>query len=177
MRMRAEPSGGTRDECMAENVAWILERNPGARIVLWAHNSHVSRAKPWMGSHLAERFGAEYLPVAFAAGRGEYFAKQPGEGGAGELGVHPLAEPPPGSVESAFEAIGAERAILDLRASEPGSPASGWLHEERPFRSLGALATERQFWPRNLARGWDVLIWFAETEAARQMDTPRPERE
>lgn len=174
MRLRARAAH--RDECMAENVEWILQRNRGARIVLWAHNLHVSRSLPWMGAYLAERWGDDYLPVAFATGHGEYFAKEMRDG-EGELGVHPLAEPEPGSIESFFDAVGEERLIVDLRRAAPESPASGWLHEERPLRSLGALVQERQFYPADVADAWDVLIWFAQSEAARQMDTPRPKAE
>jgi len=32
----------TRDHAMAENVKWILDQSPGAKIVLWAHNGHVA---------------------------------------------------------------------------------------------------------------------------------------
>jgi hypothetical protein len=39
MQMKAEEI--TRDRAMADNVKWILDRSPGAKIVLWAHNGHV----------------------------------------------------------------------------------------------------------------------------------------
>jgi len=173
-RMRAREVH--RDECMAENVEWILDRNPEARIVLWAHNSHVSRVQPWMGSRLADAHGERYLAVAFATGRGEYFAKAAGEGG-GTLGVRGLAKPPESSIEAILDAGGAERLIVDLRRTEPGSPASGWAHERRYFRSIGAFVMDREFYPSVLADGWDVLVWFARSGAARQMDTPRPAAE
>jgi hypothetical protein len=32
-----------RDKSMAANVKWILDHNPNAKIVLWAHNGHVAR--------------------------------------------------------------------------------------------------------------------------------------
>ncbi|MBV9211551.1 MAG: erythromycin esterase family protein, partial [Acidobacteria bacterium] len=32
----------SRDQSMADNVKWILDQNPNAKIVLWAHNGHVS---------------------------------------------------------------------------------------------------------------------------------------
>ncbi|HUD72672.1 MAG TPA: erythromycin esterase family protein, partial [Dongiaceae bacterium] len=32
-----------RDRSMAENVAWILDHNPGRKVVLWAHDGHVAR--------------------------------------------------------------------------------------------------------------------------------------
>ncbi len=34
----------SRDRSMADNVKWILDRSPDAKIVLWAHNGHVSTA-------------------------------------------------------------------------------------------------------------------------------------
>ena len=38
-----------RDECMARNVQWILDRQPkGTRMVLWAHNGHVCRLKAFL---------------------------------------------------------------------------------------------------------------------------------
>ena len=41
--------GGYRDQCMAENVAWILDHAPkGSKIVLWAHNGHVAKQPGWM---------------------------------------------------------------------------------------------------------------------------------
>ena len=32
-----------RDAAMADNVEWILQQNPDAKIVLWAHNGHVNK--------------------------------------------------------------------------------------------------------------------------------------
>ena len=54
---------GLRDQAMAANVRWLLDTSPpGTRVMLWAHNGHVSRA-PWangiepMGVHLSLRAG------------------------------------------------------------------------------------------------------------------------
>ncbi len=167
LRGRGANAYNVRDRSMAENVAWILEQDPGAKIVLWAHNGHVWRMSGAMGEHLAEKFGDDYLPVGFATHEGRYFAV--GEGG---LGDHELVASPPESVEAVLAASGAPRLVLDLRASEAGSAASGWLREERPFRSIGALAQERQFFPLALADAFDVLVWVRTTAAARQLDTP-----
>lgn len=167
MRSRAG-GGGVRDQCMADNVAWILEQDPDARIVLWAHNGHVNRAPNAMGGHLAERFGDDYLPIGFATHEGRYFAV--GDSG---LGDHALDSSPAESVESVFAATGAPRLILDLRTSEPGSAASGWLRAARPFRTIGALAQEEQFFPAVLAEAFDVLIYVHTTAAAVQLDTRR----
>src|SRR5262249_44931914 len=67
-----------RDRCMADNVDWILSQAPaGTKIVLWAHNGHVSRmgmGGTSMGSHLARRHGRDYLVLGFAAHQGLYTA-------------------------------------------------------------------------------------------------------
>lgn len=44
-RLKSESNGNkVRDEAMAQNVKWIADHNPGAKLVLWAHNAHISRS-------------------------------------------------------------------------------------------------------------------------------------
>ena len=116
-----------RDAAMAENVAWLTEQVPGERIVLWAHNAHISRTPGMMGAHLAERFGEGYLPIGFATATGEYSAY-----GASGLSTHDLQEPPAESFEATFQDATAPDFILDLRAADAGDPGSAWLAESRP---------------------------------------------
>ena len=40
-----------RDESMATNIEWILDQNPGEKIVLWAHNLHVGKQEEQMGEY------------------------------------------------------------------------------------------------------------------------------
>ena len=85
-------SSDHRDRCMADNVDWILaQAPPGSKIVLWAHNGHVSKTgmgSTSMGSHLAKRHGKDYVVLGFAAHKGRYTAVGQGTG----LGTH---EAPP----------------------------------------------------------------------------------
>ncbi len=164
LRQRASTDFGVRDRSMAENVAWILEQNPGQKIVLWAHNGHVARDPGWMGAHLADRFGADYFPVGFATRAGSYFAWAKSG-----LGENPLAEPPPGSIESFFSAADLQRAILDLRRA----PAAAFVNQRRLMRSIGAVAMSDQFAPMVVSSRFDALIYIDETTAARQLDTAR----
>jgi hypothetical protein len=60
---------------------------------------------------------------------------------------------------------------LDLRSAEPGNEGSGWLCESRPFRSIGAMAMDRQFYPTPLRSNYDLLIFVEETTPARQLAT------
>jgi erythromycin esterase-like protein len=155
---------GNRDAEMAFNVEWILERNPGAKIVLWAHNAHVARLPYMMGRYLDRKFGKSHLPIGFATTRGEYQAV-----GRKVLGRHPLQEPPADSYEAAFRKTGVPRFILDLRAVDPESPGPGWLARTRPFRSIGSMAMDDQFSDHNLHSIFDAVIYLEETTAARPL--------
>jgi erythromycin esterase-like protein len=166
LRSRAPAEHYARDKAMAENVTWILEQNPDAKIVLWAHNAHISRKHGAMGFHLDREFGDSYLPVGFAAARGQYTAVA--DTG---LGTNQLSEPPEGSIESYFAETGKQRLILDLRRAAPESDASKWLTESREFRSIGAKAMEQQFHHATVTDDFDVLVYFEDTTPAVQLDT------
>lgn len=164
--MRANPQRNVRDAAMAENVVWLAEQDPDARLVLWAHNYHVSRAPDAMGSHLADRFGAAYMPVAFATAQGSYHAMS--EDSRRE---HDLQLPPTDSFEAAFAAATSPLFALDLRSARPGDKESGWLCETRPFRSIGAVAMDEQFFPTPLRAYYDLVVFVEETTPARQLAT------
>ncbi len=167
LRMRADPQTRVRDAAMAENVVWLAEQHPKARLVLWAHNYHVSRAPDAMGRYLADRFGDAYLPVAFATAQGRYYAK-----GYDDQREHELQAPPDGSFEAAFAATSAPLFVLDLRLARPGDEGAGWLCETRPFRSIGALAADMQFFLTPLRAHYDLVVFVEETAPARQLVTP-----
>jgi erythromycin esterase-like protein len=161
MRSRAGNTFFVRDKSMAKNVEWIMAQNPGAKVVLWAHNGHIARLHEKMGWHLDERFGEDYLPVGFTAAGGRYRAV-----GEGSLGEHDLAPPPEGSIEAICAATGEPRLIVDLRPAAAGAAGSGWLAEPRMIRSIGAMATDVQFYFMNIPEAFDVLIYFEDTSAS-----------
>ncbi|MEM7306123.1 MAG: erythromycin esterase family protein [Planctomycetota bacterium] len=164
MESRDGGGGAVRDRCMAENVLWILEQDPDAKLILWAHNGHVANDTVWMGRHLERELGDDYLPVGFATSRGEYRAVA--RSGSRGLSNHALQATPAGSIESFFEAADLPLAALDLRQAEDGSPASGWLTEPRPMRSVGALEMDQQFFSIETFPKFEVLLYVAETTGA-----------
>jgi erythromycin esterase-like protein len=151
----------SRDRCMADNVRWILDHSPaGTKIVLWAHNSHVSRMPDQMGAYLDETYGRQMVVLGFAMNQGRYNAV----GDAG-VGPHDAIPGPPGSVESLFHATGLPRFILDLRQAPAGSPAAAWFGTPRPFRSIGTMAMDG-FFPSPVSARYDGLIYFETTTAS-----------
>jgi erythromycin esterase len=155
-----EITGATaRDESMAKNVEWILDQAPpGAKIVLWAHNGHVSRSPGAMGGHLAQRFGKQMVVLGFAFDQGRYNAV------GGEVGLSDWEALPPAvnAVESYLNAAGIPRFVLDLRRVPAGAPAA-WLAQPRPFREIGALASRCSSVRTVVDDLFDGLIWIDQT--------------
>jgi erythromycin esterase len=158
--------GGHRDRCMADNVDWILaQAPPGSKIVLWAHNGHVSKTamgSASMGSHLAKRHGKDYVVLGFAAHQGRYTAIGQGTG----LGTHPAHPSQPGSIEYYAHASGLPRMIIDLRRASKDDPTSAWLTRPLDHRSIGALAHDMST-PSVLPEEYDALIVFDDTTASK----------
>ncbi|MHC4941235.1 MAG: erythromycin esterase family protein [Planctomycetota bacterium] len=149
-----------RDRAMADNVEWIVQQNPNAKIVLWAHNGHVARKPLWMGHHLARKFGKDYFPVGFTTRLGTYRGMKRGRG----LATARLVPPPVDSWETRLGDLGLPLAMVDLR----GAPAE--LRKEIPMRSIGALVQEQQFYPHPLPNWFDLLIYIEKTSAAVEME-------
>jgi erythromycin esterase len=147
---------------MADNVEWILQQNPNAKIVLWAHNGHVNKRPFAMGQYLDQKFDKEHLAIGFATSKGEYQAIGNGKG----LSNHKLQTAPDDSIEAAFQHTGLLRFFLDLRGIATSADAA-WLDESHPFRSVGALAMEQQFFPTTLPSTFDAIIYLEETSPAK----------
>jgi erythromycin esterase len=120
----------SRDRGMAETVRWILDRDPDARVVIGAHNTHIQRvpvAVPGftvsgLGHHLARTLGTDFVSVAVTATGGRTVGRTrdaTDPAGFRIVGVD-LDPPAQDSVEAAFAGL-AEPRILDLR------PARGRL--------------------------------------------------
>ncbi len=140
-----------RDTFMAQNAAW-LEQTSGQKIVLWAHNGHVTFNpkmhfgwKP-MGAHLREKYKDSYRVWGFAFFEGSFYAQlldssDPARtiaaamlGLAANPSVQRVPNPGDGSFEVLFRATGLPVFMLDLRRS---SPESAWLRQPRRLQIIG----------------------------------------
>jgi len=161
----------TRDESMADNVDWIAKHNPGAKIVLWAHNGHISHTgfsgTRSMGSYLRERYGNQVVNFGFAFNEGSFRAVEPGKS------LHEFTVPPApeGTLDHALAATGIPLFAIDLRGVPEGSPAAKWFAEAHKSRSIGAAFSDSLqpvLWSPGPARSdFDVLLFVEKTSAAR----------
>jgi len=171
LQMRANEV--TRDRSMAENVKWILDRNPGAKIVLWAHNGHVTAAgsggyQP-MGAALRGMYGDRLVVFGFAFNQGSFQAVSQGKGGLKDFTV-PAA--PTGSLDAALASAGIPLLALDLRQAPKSGPVAAWLNEAHPTRSIGSLYPEDSPYAMMadivVPKAFDVMLFVEKGSAARK---------
>jgi erythromycin esterase len=111
----------------------IANQNPKAKIVLWAHNGHVSAGGfggQTMGSVLRKTFGDRMIVFGFAFGSGSFQAVAAGLGVPRPMTVPPA---PDGSLDRTLSAAGIPLFALDLRR------APAWFGSPRPSRQIGAV--------------------------------------
>ena len=163
----ANVSNGVRDQAMAENIGWIRDHAPpGARIVLWAHNGHISRLATAMGSYLGSNYGSDYLNLGFAFGHGHFNA----------VGVNAPLQTwdaeliPSNSIEAAFTTAGNQLALLDARLIPGAGAAAAPLAGPIPMRSIGALfdptAESAYFYNALFPNDFDLLVFVNTTTAS-----------
>jgi len=155
-----------RDRFMAENVEWLLNQaGPGARMMLWAHNSHVSRLAGSMGALLDSTLGSDYRNLGFLFGTGVFNA-------VGDQGFtkYETALVLNNSLEAAFMETGQQRLLFDARRIPQGGDSAAPLRGPIPMRSIGALFLSDQeshyFIPALLPNDFDLLIFLASTTAS-----------
>ena len=175
-------SWNLRDRHMAETLEALLEhlsrRDGAARLVVWAHNSHLGDAGATemgeegelnVGQLVRERYGPEALLVGFTTYDGSVTAAHEWDGPAERMRIVPAL---PGSVEALFHDVALPRFFLPLR--DPGE-ALGELREPRLERAIGVIyrpATERvsHYFHARLAEQFDAIVHLDRTRALEPLE-------
>jgi erythromycin esterase-like protein len=168
-----ESSWNLRDRHMFETLLAVLEaRGPGARAVVWAHNSHVGnaaatemgrRGETNIGELCRRHFGNAARLVGFGTDRGTVMAASRWDAAPEVKTVRPSL---PDSHGALFRDAGPERFLLDLGIPDLRQA----LRAERPQRAIGVLylpETERvsHYFDASLAEQFDAFVFIEETRA------------
>ena len=168
----------SRDESMAENTEWISHRiGPEGRMVLWAHNYHVSTEPGAQGSYLRTTFGKHMVVVGFSHESGAFTAVDlEAPRGPVTFQLDPVM---PGSFEASFAKAAAPRFVLDLRDRDTRTPGSYWLDGEHLFRDIGCCyrpSAPGRYWLLVPLTSWyDVIIHFESTRPTTILPARYPE--
>lgn len=179
-------SWNLRDSHMVETLQ-ALEKHlaalgSDARMVIWAHNSHLGDAGAtemgdmgeWNVGQLArDRWGAQAMLVGFSTHHGTVTAASEWDGAATRKRVRPGLE---GSYEDLFHRTGEERFWLPLRDD---APLRELLRERRLQRAIGVIylpQSERtsHYFHTRLPAQFDAMIHIDGTRALEPL-VPEPE--
>ncbi|GAA5051121.1 erythromycin esterase [Thermocatellispora tengchongensis] len=163
-----------RDRYLADNVDVLLS-DPGARVAVWAHNGHVTRAAhsggaiPAMGRHLAERHGEAYYALGVLFGEGAFRARRPRFGRIDRRRPPATLRVPPARndlvVETRLAAAHPGDFLVDLRHGPHPEPVRAWLRGRSHLRAYGGmvkgLTYKLAFTRAVLAEEFDGLAFVA----------------
>jgi erythromycin esterase-like protein len=178
---RAE-SWNLRDRHMAETlealVGHLSASGTPAKVVVWAHNSHLGDARATemgaggelnLGQVTRERYGAKALLVGFSTHSGTVTAASDWDAPAERKTVRPaLAD----SYEAIFHQLGGHNFLLNLRDDAALARA---LAEPRLQRAIGVVyrpETERHshYFHARLPQQFDALLHYDETRAVEPLE-------
>jgi len=182
MFMGREESWNRRDRHMADTLDELmryLDRvRPHARVVVWAHNSHVGDARQTemadrgelnVGQLVRERHRADAVLVGFTTYRGTVTAASAWDGPPHRRHVRPALG---GSYEQLFHETRIPRFLLPLRTDLTLASA---LHAPRLERAIGVVylpeteAAIHYLWAR-LPGQFDYVLHFDETRAVEPLE-------
>jgi erythromycin esterase len=147
-------ASGFRDKCMAENVRWLADYEKGAKIILWAANTHImaTPGSGCMGGYLRRTYGKDMVVFSLLSNRkSEGLLPDDTDQGPGA---------PKGSVEALLAEAGLDMAVVNLR-SLPKGAVSKYFNAPRKTGPISCL----------LPRAYDAILFIESTTNARQVRT------
>lgn len=175
-------SWNLRDRHMAETLRALIEyldrSLARAKVVVWAHNSHVGDAGAtemaaigeWnLGELVRDQVGPDAVLIGFSTHHGSVTAASAWGGPAERKRVRPALD---GSYERLFHDAGIDRFLLDLRG---GDGAASALLSPRLERAIGVLylpETERQshYLYAALPDQFDAVLHYDQTRAVEPLE-------
>jgi erythromycin esterase-like protein len=174
-------SWNLRDRHMVETLHALvahLDSRGGAKVVVWAHNSHLGDARAtqmgergeWnVGQLVREKYGGESVLVGFTTYAGTVTASSDWDAPAERKRVRPALKE---GYEALFHEAGVPRFLLDLRGT---GRAATTLREPRLERAIGVIyrpETERQshYFYARLPDQFDAVLHFDETRAVEPLE-------
>lgn len=162
-----DPRVGERDRIMAGNVAQILEQyGPQSKIVLWAHNLHISKAEGWLGYYLKQRFGEQAYLLGFEFNQGTFTSRM--------ITIHTYGVQPAPATYYAYGLAKVNQPILylDFQSMSRDPELQIWLaanQRSHDFQELHALYRLYPAW-HTLTISWldlyDGLIFIEKSTPA-----------
>lgn len=176
-------SWNLRDHHMMETLLALVEHlqefTSSAKIIVWAHNSHLGDARATemhdrgefnLGQLVRQKYNSDAVSVGFTTYSGTVTAASEWDAPAERKQVRPALG---NSYESVFHEVSYPRFMLDLR--NPTSDLTFNLRAPRLERAIGVIyrpETERQshYFSARMADQFDAVLHFDETRAVEPLE-------
>lgn len=159
---------GMRDANMFENACWIQNQAADGKLIIWAHNGHVSKSNIFfqdpMGKLLCNKYGSKYYVIATDMNHGEVgvFAKRDKEIKYMNLYYPPIVSPR--GYEYIFSQCKFDNFLLDLKKASEDSLLSAFLKKPLHMRFIGGTEKPSDS-ELSLLDCFDLLAFFDRTSA------------
>ncbi|WP_034295987.1 erythromycin esterase family protein [Herbaspirillum sp. RV1423] len=176
-------SWNLRDQHMMETLDALAQHlqhslSEPAKIVVWAHNSHLGDARAtdigrlgeWNVGQLARQsYGEQVALIGFTTYRGTVTAASDWDAPAQRKRVRPALT---GSYEELFHQTGIERFMLPLRGNDSLKDELSQPYLERAIGVIYLPETERQshYFHANMPQQFDAILHFDETHAVKPLE-------
>ncbi|MEZ5967941.1 MAG: erythromycin esterase family protein [Hyphomonas sp.] len=179
-------SWNLRDLHMFSTLQRLLDQaGPQSKAIVWAHNSHIGNAGATamgtrgefnIGQLCREHYGRDMVAIGFSTSTGTVMAADDWGGQARIKQVIPARSD---SWERVFEGTGCAASLTDWRHDEDLQQVLDQVRLERAIGVIYRPETERwsHYFEANLARQFDALVWFRQTEAVTPLLGGPPEGE
>jgi erythromycin esterase-like protein/predicted phosphoribosyltransferase len=165
-------------DTLRELVRFLDRTRPGARMVVWAHNSHLGDARATemgeggelnVGQLVREEYGAKAVLVGFTTNTGTVTAASEWDGPAHRKHVRPALA---GSYERLFHEAQIPRFLLPLRTDLELASALSAPRLERAIGVLYLPESERasHYFHARLTEQFDYVLHFDETRALEPLE-------
>jgi erythromycin esterase len=144
----------------AENIKWIINQNPDAKIILWFVNSTIEKENKSLstGTLLSNEYGSKYVALGFATGNGSFTAYKDSI-----LSVNKMSSSAMGTYEDYFSQCKYPDFILDLKKSSISDPSAKWLDNEMWLRRLWNFYYDKQFFRQKIVGNYDAIVFLRNT--------------
>ena len=168
----------TREFYMAQNVKWILDYEKqfgNDKIMLWAHNGHVSKKFPnykSMGENLKEIFNDKLYVIGFDFYEGSFRANPSDDKGnllSSEIAKFNVDKSDINTLAGSFEKTGIPLSFMDFKSASEDKDVAAWLSQPQLTHTIGAGYNgyiNQWMLPEVPIDSYDGLIFVKKTSAA-----------
>jgi erythromycin esterase-like protein len=175
-------SWNLRDRHMFDTLQRLMTQRPGAKAIVWAHNSHIGNAAAtsmgWEGEfNIGElcraAYGTDMVAIGFGTDRGTVAAASDWDRPMEVKQVRPAR---PDSFEYLFRQTGHSRALFDWRDNRGLQALLGAPRLERAIGVVYRPDSEllSHYFRAVLAEQFDAMVWFETSHAVTPLSAGRP---